>query len=351
MTPDDSVDDTLDDNIVPVQDDTPLQENIVVQTMDKPFSNFLFNIVTLINTLMNLCLMMFVRCCFKPGGMFHTMVAQMVHMTLVENIQKVKAVKLVDPLIPPPTDRTPLLDLPILEPEDIENFDPTPATTAEKMAPLISFSKTVMVLLGIFFACLVLWSLFKIFILPLFFKSNVCRQLFLSCFQNSQVRKAPTTDIFLEIIHIFTGQQIRIYITTIATPASSLAFQGAVKLKNFKFISRRFQMLVHIDWHTCLLIYNKFVIPLPDRGTAVPFQPNLLTNFNLEGPFNILLLARHMDTLIQIPHIENQEFMSSTDKLHFEIESPYRKVRHEIKELTATAPQSSRGLPEREHAV
>ena len=302
---------------------------------------------------MNLCLMMFVRCCFKPGGMFQTMVAQMVHMTLIEKVQKAKAVKLVEPLIPPPTDPTPLLDLPILEPEDIENFDPTPTTTAEKMTPLISFSKTIMILLGIFFVCIVIWSLFKIFILPVFFKSNICRQLglCLSCFHNSQVRRAPTTDIFLDIIHIFTGQQIRIYITTIAAPSSSLAFQGAVKLKNFKIISRKFQMLVHIDWYTCLLIYNKFVIPLPDTGTVVPFQPNLLTDFNLEGPFNILLLAKYMDTLIQIPHIENQEFMSSTDKLHFEIESPYKKVRHEIQELIAIVPQSSRGLPEHEQVV
>ena len=348
VTPDDSVDDPLDDISVPVQDDI-LQENIVVQTMDKPFSNFLFNIVTLINTLMNLCVMMFMRCSFKPGGFIHTMVAQMIHMTLVDRIQEAKAVKLVDPLVAPTTVPTPLLDLPILEPEDIENVDPTPSTIVEKMAPLISFSKTILILLGIFFACLVIWSLFKILILPLFFRPNICRQLCLSCLHNSQIRRAPTTDIFLDIIHIFTGKQIRIYITTIAAPASSLAFQGAVKLKNFKFLTKRFKILVHIDWHTCLLIYNKFLIPLPDRGTAVPFQPHLLTDFNLEGPYNILLLARYLDTLIQIPHIENQEFMASTDKLHFEIESPYKKVQHELKELMAIAPQSSRGPPERVH--
>ena len=351
VTPDDSVDDSLDDIIVPVNDDTPLQENIVVKTMDKPFSNFLFNVVTLINTLMNLCLMMFIRCSFRPGGIFHTMIVQMVHMIMVDKIQEAKAVKLVDPLIAPPTVHTPLLDLPILEEEDMENVDPTPSTIGKEMTPWISFSKTIIIFIGILFACLVIWSLFKIFILPLCFKSNLCRQLCLSCFYNSHTRRAPTTDIFLDIIHIFTGQQIRIYVTTIAAPASSLAFQGAVKLKNFKILSRKFQLLVHIDWHTCLLIYNKFLIPLPDRGTAVLFQPNLLTDFNLEGPFNILLLARHMDTLIQIPHIDNQEFMSSTDKLDFDIESPYKKVQTEIRALLASAPQSSTGLPKNEHTV
>ena len=41
-----------DDIEVPVTSDNPPQENIVVNTMDKPMSNFLFNIITLINTLL-----------------------------------------------------------------------------------------------------------------------------------------------------------------------------------------------------------------------------------------------------------------------------------------------------------
>ena len=137
----------------------------------------------------------------------------------------------------------------------------------------------------------------------------------------------------------------------IAVPASSLAFMGSVKLKNFKIVPKKFQMLVDIDWHNCLLIYNKFVIPLPVRGTVVPFQPNLLTDFQLQGPHNILLLAQYLGTLIQIPHIENQEFMSSNEKLHFQIESPYRKLQCEVQELMATAPQSSKRLTEAEHSV
>ena len=109
-----------------------------------------------------------------------------------------------------------------------------------------------------------------------------------------------------------------------------------------------------IDWHNCLLLYNNFIIPLPERGTAVPFQPNLLTGFNLQGPYNIVLLARHLDTMIQIPHLDNQEFMQSEEKLHFPVESPYKEIHDEVRKLmplassVATSPNSSRNLTDDE---
>ena len=182
----------------------------------------------------------------------------------------------------------------------------------------------------------------------------MCRQLCVSCLHNSQTRRAPVTDIFLDIIHIYSGKQIRLYLTTISAPASALGFTGTVKLKNFKIITRKFQIFVDIDWHNCLLLYNNFIIPLPERGTAVPFQPNLLTDFNLQGPYNIVLLARHLDTMIQIPHLDNQEFMQSEEKLHFPVESPYKKIHDEVRKLmplassVATSPNSSRNLTDDE---
>ena len=275
-------------------------------------------------------------------------------MSLLDKIQKANSVRLVEPLIVTPTAPTaPIIDLPILESEDRLNsdLDPTPPPLVEQITPLIVFSKTIMILLGIFFLTLVISTIIKVLILPLFFRSSICRQMCLSCLHNSHIRRAHTTDIFLDIVHIFTGKQIRIYIDTIAAPASSLAFMGSVKLKNFKIVPKNLRLRVDIDWHDCMLIYNKFIIPLPERGTAVPFQPNLLTDFQLQGPYNILLLARYLDTLIQIPHVENQEFMSSTEKLHFEIESPYKKLKSEVHELLATAPPSSPRLLAAEHSV
>ena len=142
----------------------------------------------------------------------------------------------------------------------------------------------------------------------------------------------------MEVVHIHSGKQIRIYLTTITAQASSLGFTGSVKLKNFKILSRKLQLFVDIDWHNCLLLYNNFIIPLPERGTALFFQPNLLTDFTQAGPFNIILMARHLDTMIQIPHIDNTDFMSSDEKLHFAIKSPYKKVHDEVKRLMPLAP-------------
>ena len=78
----------------------------------------------------------------------------MIHMSLLDKIEKAHSVKLVDPLIAPPTEPTVSpLDLPILESEDQLNSDPDPTTPpiVEQMIPLIVFSKTIMILLGIIF--------------------------------------------------------------------------------------------------------------------------------------------------------------------------------------------------------
>ena len=256
-------------------------------------------------------------------------------------------------MLPTPSEKPLLiLDSPIFV--DNQYTTESPKDSLQDISPMISFSKTVTTFIGILFGCIIFWAIFKIFILPLFFKSTMCRQLCISCLHNSQTRRAPVTDIFLDIIHIYSGKQIRLCLTTISAPASALGFTGTVKLKNFKIITRKFQIFVDIDWHNCLLLYNNFIIPLPERGTAVPFQPNLLTDFNLQGPYNIVLLARHLDTMIQIPHLDNQEYMQSEEKLHFPVESPYKKIHDEVRKLmplassVATSPNSSRNLTDDE---
>ena len=341
----------LEDDIeVPVNTNNPPQENIVVNTMDRPMSNFLFNIITLINTLLHFSMIIFLRISLKPGGMFYNIILQMIHISMTKSVT---AVRLTDPLLPTPSKKPLLiLDSPILE--ENQYTTESPMDSLKDISPMISFSKTVTIFIGILFGCIIFWAIFKIFILSLFFKSTMCRQLCVSCLHNSQTRRAPVTDIFLDIIHIYSGKQIRLYLTTISAPASALGFTGTVKLKNFKMITRKFQIFVDIDWHNCLLLYNNLIIPLPERGTAVPFQPNLLTDFNLQGPYNIVLLARHLDTMIQIPHLDNQEYMQSEEKLHFPVESPYKKIHDEVRKLmplapsVATTPNSSRNLTDDE---
>ena len=98
----------LEDDIeVPLNTNNPPQENIIVNTMDQPMSNFLFNIITLINTLLHFSMIIFLRISLKPGGMFYNIVLQMVQISMTK---PVTAVRLTDPLLPTPSEQ-PLLIL------------------------------------------------------------------------------------------------------------------------------------------------------------------------------------------------------------------------------------------------
>ena len=63
-------------------------------------------------------------------------------------------------------------------------------------------------------------------------KSNTCRYL-LPCYKSCAYFLYPATDIFLDIVHVSSGEQIRVFLTTIAAPACSLSFTGSVKMSNF----------------------------------------------------------------------------------------------------------------------
>ena len=107
---------------------------------------------------------------------------------------------------------------------------------------------------------------------------------------------------------------------TLAAPACSLSFTRSVKISNFRLTKKNLLTTLYIDWHNCLLHYNEHVITLPSKGTAFSFQPNLLTSFDRPGPYNIQLLARHMDALLQVPHSLELDFVTASDLLSF----PYR---------------------------
>ena len=83
-----------DDIEMPVNTNNPPQENIVVNTMDQPMSNFLFNIITLINTLLHFSMIIFLRISLKPEGMFYNIVLQMVQLSMTKHVT---AVRLMDP--------------------------------------------------------------------------------------------------------------------------------------------------------------------------------------------------------------------------------------------------------------
>ena len=126
----------LEDDIeVSVTSDNPPQENIVVNTMDKPMSNFLFNVIILINTLLHFGMIIFIRISLKPGGMFHDIMLQMIHLSMTK---PVKAVRLMAPLLPTPSEKPQfILDIPILE--DDTYTTESPSDTLQDISPMISF--------------------------------------------------------------------------------------------------------------------------------------------------------------------------------------------------------------------
>ena len=126
------------------------------------------------------------------------------------------------------------------------------------------------IFLILLFSMLTVFALYWIFILiirPFTRKSNTCRYI-LPCYKLSTDFLIPATDIFLDIVHVNSGEQIRVFLTTIAAPACSLSFTGSVKIANLQLTRKNLLTTLYIDWHNCLFHYTEHVITLPSKGTA-----------------------------------------------------------------------------------
>ena len=182
---------------------------------------------------------------------------------------------------------------------------------------------------------LVLYWIFVLLIVPLTRKSSICRYIF-PCHKPYGNFLTPATDIFLNVVHVTLVEQIRVFLTTITAPPCSLSFTGSVQIQNFRLSRKHLLSTLHLDWHNCILHYNDHVITLPLQGTAFSFQPNLLTTFSRPGPYNIQLLARHMDALLQIPHASDLDFITASDLLVFPHRNPvnplcpYQQIHDEV---------------------
>ena len=312
-------------------------EQILEQT-NTGLVNLVFNVVTLINALVHCCLLISLKLSLRDGGWLHNTIIQIVQTVLTQ-----KAVECVDLIrfeTPKPT--IPILDLRDTE-LDILLAPTTPAPRPlSEIDALHSMSMALLIVVAVVFGGLFIFFLVRYLILPCSYKSNLYRQLCVGCFQTSDpYRSQPITDVFLDIVHVQSGAQIRIFLATISAPACALRFTGNVNLHNFKINHKKFRLEVLIDWHNCLLLYNNFVLPLPHEGTAV-IQPNLLTNFQLSGPYNVVLLARHLDQMIQVPHLEESDNLALPENKEIPntevtIPSPYDKVHAEVKALMPMA--------------
>ena len=189
-----------------------------------------------------------------------------------------------------------------------------PVTYVNSSTPDTQIYSVPWIFLIVLLSMLVIFALYWIFVLiirPLMSKSNTCRYIF-PCYRSHTDFLTSATDLFLDIVHVNLGEQIRVFLTTIAAPTCSLAFTGSVKISNFRCTKKNLLTTLYIDWHNCLLHYNEHIITLPSKGTAFLLQPNLLTSFERPGPYNIQLLARHMDTLLQVPHSSELDFITAS---------------------------------------
>ena len=84
------------------------------------------------------------------------------------------------------------------------------------------------VLLSMFVTFALYW-IFVLIIKPLMSKSNTSRYIF-PCSRSHTDFFTPATDLFLDIVHVNSGEQIRIFLTKIAAPTGSLSFTGSVKI-------------------------------------------------------------------------------------------------------------------------
>ena len=279
--------------------------------------DFYFNIVTVINFLTSVINAIIISICYKKCK---DLLAGILTVTMdtLQQKQQVQALRFSDNELSTAT-----------------NVETT--TVNSNNVDYFQFS-TPWIILIVFLSILLLLVLYWIFVLlivPLTRKSSICRYIF-PCHKPYGNFLTPATDIFLDVVHVTSGEQIRVFLTMITAPPCSLSFTGSVQIQNFRLSRKHLLSTLYIDWHNCILHYNDHVITLPPEGTAFSFQPNLLTIFSRPGPYNIQLLARHMDALLQIPHASDLDFITASDLLVFPHRNPvnplcpYQQIHDEV---------------------
>ena len=53
--------------------------------------------------------------------------------------------------------------------------------------------------------------------------------------------------LVLDIVHVNSGEQIRVFLTKITAPACSLSFTGSVKISNFRLTKKNLLTTLYID--------------------------------------------------------------------------------------------------------
>ena len=176
----------------------------ITQDMD-----FYFNIVTVINFLTSVINAIIMSICYKKCK---DLLAGILTVTMdtLQQKQQVQALRFSDNELSTATN----VETTIVTSNNIDYFH---------------FS-TPWIFLIVLLSMLLLFALYWIFvllILPLTRKSSVCRYI-LPCCKPHDNFLTPATDIFLDVVHVTSGEQIRVFLTMISAPPCSLSFTGSV---------------------------------------------------------------------------------------------------------------------------
>ena len=175
----------------------------ITQDMD-----FYFNIVTVINFLTSVINAIIISICYKKHK---DLLAGILTVTMdtLQQKQQVQALRFSDNELSTATN----VETTTINSNNVDYFQ-------------FSTPWIIIVFLSILLL-LVLYWIFVLLIVPLTRKSSICRYIF-PCHKPYGNFLTPATDIFLDVVHVTLGEQIRVFLTTITVPPCSLSFTGSV---------------------------------------------------------------------------------------------------------------------------
>ena len=171
-----------------------------------------FNVVTVINFLTSVVNSIVLGICYRKHKYFLSCVVT-VAMEIMQSTKETHAFQLNDNVF---TTESPL----------------TYEHSSTKDTQVYSMPWIFLIVLLSMIATFALYWIFVLIIRPLMRKSNACRYIF-PCYRSHTNYLVPATDIFLDVVHVSSGEQIRVFLMTITAPACSLSFTRSVKISNF----------------------------------------------------------------------------------------------------------------------
>ena len=132
-----------------------------------------------------------------------------------------------------------------------------------------------LIFLIVLLSMLVTFALYWIFVLiikPLMSKSNTCRYIF-PCSRSHTDFLTPATDLFLDIVHVNSGEQIRVFLTTIAPQHVLYPLQDQSKFQTSDLLKRIYSLhciltgiiVFFITMNTLLLFLQKEQLFVPTK--------------------------------------------------------------------------------------